>query len=177
MTIRSNAGHRISITKRPLFLHSSNSIRIRRARTRKLGAVLSSRQKPLYEVVSDTSEGEIIHDRTGLQVTPAFPFDCEYECNSDSSRRQEFASWLTSPENPYFATSYVNRLWGYLLGTGLIEPLDDIRASNPPTNPELMRFLTEEFLSSEFDMRHLISMICKSRTYQLSFTTKPVQCG
>ena len=52
------------------------------------------------------------------------------------------AAWITSPDNPYFARSYVNRLWGYLLGVGIIEPIDDIRAGNPPTNPELLDYLT-----------------------------------
>ena len=55
----------------------------------------------------------------------------------------ELAEWLTSTENPYFAKSYVNRIWGYLLGVGIIEPIDDIRAGNPPTNPELLDSLTD----------------------------------
>lgn len=59
-------------------------------------------------------------------------------------------------------------MWGYLLGTGLIEPLDDIRAGNPASNPELLALLEEEFIKSGFDVKHLIKMICKSRTYQLS---------
>ncbi|MBX9583856.1 MAG: DUF1553 domain-containing protein, partial [Gemmataceae bacterium] len=74
-------------------------------------------------------------------------------------------------KNPYFAKSYVNRLWGYLLGVGLIEPLDDIRAGNPATNPELLDRLTAEFVKSGFDVRATIKTICKSRTYQLSITT------
>ena len=78
------------------------------------------------------------------------------------------AAWLTAADNPYFANSYVNRLWGYLLGTGIIEPLDDIRAGNPPTNPELLDYLTREFIDHHFDMRHVLRLICRSRTYQLS---------
>jgi Tfp pilus assembly protein PilX len=62
----------------------------------------------------------------------------------------------------------VNRLWGYLLGVGIIEPLDDIRAGNPPSNPELLDYLTDEFVKSGFDVRHVMRLICKSRTYQLS---------
>ena len=65
-------------------------------------------------------------------------------------------------------TSYVNRIWGYLTGRGLIEPLDDIRAGNPPSNPELLRWLTERFISSGFDTRQLMRVVCRSRTYQLS---------
>ena len=53
---------------------------------------------------------------------------------------------MTSKDNPYFAKSYVNRLWGYLFGVGIIEPLDDLRAGNPPSNPELLDYLTREFV-------------------------------
>ncbi len=85
-----------------------------------------------------------------------------------ASRREQLAHWITSKDNPYFAKSYVNRLWGYLLGVGLIEPIDDIRAGNPPTNPKLLDHLTEEFIKSGFDVRHMLQLICKSRTYQHS---------
>ncbi len=78
---------------------------------------------------------------------------------------------MTAKDNPYFAKSYVNRLWGYLLGVGIIEPLDDIRAGNPATNPELLDYLIQEFTKSGFDMRHVMRMVCKSRTYQLSVET------
>ena len=124
--------------------------------------------KPLYEIVSDENDGEVTHDRTGAQVEPAFPFDCDFQVNPNASRRAQLASWITSPDNPYFATSYVNRLWGYMLGIGLIEPLDDIRAGNPPTNPELLELLRAEFVESGFDVQHVLRLICKSRTYQLS---------
>ena len=87
------------------------------------------------------------------------------------TRRKELASWMTSPDNAYFAKSYVNRVWGYLMGMGLIEPLDDIRAGNPPSNPELLEWLTQDFVESGFDARHLIRTICKSRVYQLSIET------
>ncbi len=129
--------------------------------------------RPLYEVVTDDGTGELTHDRTGESVQPQFPFPCEYQVNANASRREQLASWITSPDNPYFATSYVNRLWGYLTGVGLIEPLDDIRAGNPPTNPELLEYLRHEFLQSDFDIRHIIGLICKSRVYQLSIEANP----
>ena len=65
----------------------------------------------------------------------------------------------------------MNRIWGYLMGRGIIEPLDDIRAGNPPTNPELLDYLTSEFIQSGFNVRHVMELICKSRTYQLSVET------
>lgn len=127
--------------------------------------------KPLYEIVRDKSEGEVIHERTQAVAAAQFPFECRFDEAAEATRRQELASWLTSPDNPYFARSYANRLWGYLLGTGIIEPLDDIRAGNPPTNPELLEHLTSEFIGSGFDVRHLTRLICRSRTYQLSLET------
>ncbi len=65
----------------------------------------------------------------------------------------------------------VNRLWGYLLGIGVIEPIDDIRAGNPPTNPQLLDYLSQQFIEAGFDMRHVLRLICNSRTYQLSVAT------
>ncbi|MGC8638382.1 MAG: DUF1549 domain-containing protein [Isosphaeraceae bacterium] len=128
--------------------------------------------KPLFEMVADTGSGEMIHDRTKQVAAPKLPFKCSYEKPSGKvPRRSELAAWLTSKDNPYFARSYVNRLWGYLFGVGIIEPLDDIRAGNPPTNPELLDYLTEEFVRSGFNVRHIVRLICTSRTYQLSVDT------
>ena len=104
-------------------------------------------------------------------TAPEFPYLSSHTAKEDASRRERLARWITSPDNQYFARSYVNRLWGYLLGVGLIEPLDDIRAGNPPTNPELLDALTKTFIDSDFNVQKLISTICKSRTYQLSIQT------
>ena len=122
---------------------------------------------PLYEVVKDTGKGEVQHLRTGKDAPPTFPFVAKFEEKPNASRREELAAWMTSADNQYFAMSYANRVWGYLTGTGVIEPLDDIRAGNPPSNPELLSHLTQEFINSGFNIRHLMQMICKSRTYQL----------
>src|SRR5262249_9409837 len=69
------------------------------------------------------------------------------------------------------AKSYVNRLWSYLLGVGLIEPVDDIRAGNPPSNPKLLERLTNEFIKSNFNVQEIVRTICKSRVYAQSITT------
>ncbi len=124
--------------------------------------------KPLYEFIGDKAQGDVIHDRTKAVAPPKFPFAVRSPPQKDATRRQELAAWLTSPANPYFAKSYVNRLWGYLLGTGIIEPLDDIRAGNPPSDPELLDYLTQEFIGHQFDVRHVMRLICRSRAYQLS---------
>ena len=108
--------------------------------------------------------GKAWWDRAGIetidQSTPVGP-----------SRRERLADWLTHSENPYFATSYVNRIWSYLTGMGLVEPIDDIRAGNPPSNPALLKRLTDEFVASGFDVRKLMADICKSRSYQVSIKT------
>lgn len=127
--------------------------------------------KPLWEVVMDKGEGEMVHLRTGDVAPPDVPYDDEIIMPGDATRREQIAAWITSPENDYFAKSYVNRVWGYLLGVGLIEPLDDIRAGNPPTNPELLDYMTGQFVASGFDVRQLMASICKSRVYQLSLAT------
>lgn len=134
----------------------------------KIGGSAVEGAQPLYEIVADKAQGEVVHERTGAVTPPEFPYACKFDAPADAGRRQELSAWLTSPDNPYFARSYVNRLWGYLLGVGLIEPLDDIRAGNPPSNPELLDYLTEEFIASGFNVRHVIRLICQSRTYQLS---------
>ncbi|MEZ5325557.1 MAG: DUF1549 domain-containing protein [Verrucomicrobiales bacterium] len=136
-----------------------------------IGGTAVEGAKPLYEIVYDKAEGEMKHERTGQPQPPAFPYPAEHESEGSVSRREELAAWITSPDNRYFATSYVNRLWGYMLGTGVIEPLDDIRAGNPPSNPELLSWLTQQFIGSGFNTRHMLQLICKSRTYQLSVET------
>ena len=135
---------------------------------KKIGGTAVEGAKPLFEIVADMNKGEINHERTGQPVSPEFPYVVDFEDPGSESRRAQLAAWITSPDNPYFATSYVNRLWGYMTGVGLVEPLDDIRAGNPPTNPALLDYLRDEFVKSNFDTQHVLRLICKSRTYQLS---------
>ncbi|HAL70889.1 MAG TPA: hypothetical protein DCP71_03860 [Verrucomicrobiales bacterium] len=136
-----------------------------------IGGTAVEGAKPLYEIVGDKTMGEMNHLRTNAPVAPQVPFDMELVSKTATNRREQFATWMTSPENDYFAMSYTNRIWGYLTGTGVIEPLDDIRAGNPPSNPELLQYLTNEFVQSGFNVRHLMKIITQSRTYQLSLST------
>src|SRR5207249_3605959 len=124
--------------------------------------------KPLVEVIADATAGEEKHIRTGQVAPPKFPFTYGELPPPNLPRRVQAAKWVTSPRNPYFAKSYVNRVWSYLTGVGIIEPVDDIRAGNPPTNPALLDRLTKDFIESNFDVQKLIKTICRSRTYQLS---------
>lgn len=132
---------------------------------------------PLVEIVYDRQGGEVKNERTGKVVEPKFPYQFDSPdagldpADTALTRREKLARWLTSKSNPYFAKSYVNRVWSYLLGIGIIEPIDDIRAGNPATNPALLEALTNDFIEHGFDSQHLIKTICKSRTYQLSLQT------
>ncbi len=138
---------------------------------KKIGGTAVEGAKPLFEIVEDVPDGKVYYGETQEVAPPKFPFECRYEVSETATLREKLAAWLTSPDNPYFARSYVNRVWAYLMGRGFIEPIDDIRAGNPPTNPELLDRLTEEFINSGWDVQHLIKLICKSRTYQLACTT------
>jgi hypothetical protein len=126
---------------------------------------------PLVEIVDDTGGGEVRNERTGQNAVAKFPYEFLNMPREGKTRRDQLAHWVTSKDNPYFARSYVNRVWSYLLGAGLIEPIDDIRAGNPPTNPALLDRLTQEFVSNGFNVRELFKAICKSRTYQHSVAT------
>ncbi len=135
---------------------------------RKVGGNDVEGAKPLFEKVSDSTEGEVTHLRTGKVAPPVFPYPAKAQVSEKAPRRERLAAWITTPDNRFFASSYANRLWGYLTGAGIIEPLDDTRAGNPPRNPALLEYLTREFITNDFNARHLVALICKSRTYQLS---------
>jgi len=128
--------------------------------------------RPDEEIIySLRSAQPVVHPGTGQQVTAAFPFEHPGMDKSITDSRRKLAQWLTSRENPYFAKSLVNRYWSYFLGRGVIDPVDDIRASNPPSNPELLDALTEDFIHHNFELRHLVRTIATSHTYQRSYRT------
>lgn len=87
--------------------------------------------------------------------------------------RVPLVNWITNPRNEYFSGAMVNRIWRHYLGVGLVEPVDDLRASNPPSNPELWKVLHQEFVKSKFDLRGIMRFILNSRTYQISSQTHP----
>jgi hypothetical protein len=122
------------------------------------------------EVVYRKPEGgEVKHPKTDSPVSPHVPIGQARElAGGDADRRDVFVDWLASKDNPFFAKAMANRIWSYFFGKGIIEPVDDIRASNPPSNPELLEALAQSFVESGWDMRQLMRTICRSRTYQLS---------
>ncbi len=112
----------------------------------------------------------VMHGGTGQPAPAKFPFSVAgFEPSSDDVPRQQLAKWLTSKENPYFAKSFANRYWSYLMGRGIIDPVDDLRLSNPPSNPALLDALTADFIDHKFDIKHLLRTITSSHTYQRSF--------
>jgi hypothetical protein len=127
--------------------------------------------RPGEEVVyTNYNGGEVTHPKTHLVIAPKVPYGTQPDVDHARYRQEAFANWLTSSENPLFAKSYVNRVWSYFFGRGIIDPVDDIRAGNPPVNAALLDALTQDFVSSGFDVQHLIKVIVTSRTYQLSVT-------
>ncbi|MFM8359982.1 MAG: DUF1549 and DUF1553 domain-containing protein, partial [Verrucomicrobiota bacterium] len=127
-----------------------------------------------YEQVSEEivyrnyDGGEMKHPKTDAVVPARVPYGRAREIRAEEDRRAAFAEWLTAPDNPYFATSTANRFWSYFFGRGIIDPVDDLRAGNPASNPALLAALTTNFVAGGFDLRKLMRTITTSRTYQLS---------
>ncbi len=111
--------------------------------------------------------GEVNHPRLNRPLAPA-PLDgASIELDAPKDRRKHLAEWLISPQNPYFTRALVNRVWKNFMGHGLVEAVDDLRATNPPSNEELMQALCDE-TARNFDVKHLIRSIMNSATYQSS---------
>ena len=108
--------------------------------------------------------------KTGSSLKPAALGDSIPTIAPDEDPRLKLADWMSSPQNPFFAKALVNRYWKHFFRRGLIEPEDDIRDSNPPTNPELLAALEKHFIDSHFDLKSLVKVIVQSNAYQLSAT-------
>jgi len=115
--------------------------------------------------------------KTGLALKPAALGDTVPEIAADEDPRLRLAEWMKSPKNPFFARVLVNRYWKHFFQRGLVEPEDDIRDSNPPSNPELMAALEKHFISSGFDLKELVRTIARSHAYQLSSTPNKDNLG
>jgi len=128
-------------------------------------------------VVFARPEGEVAHPRLGLPVAPA-PFDGPpLAPDAPGDRREHLARWITAPRNPHFARSIVNRVWRHYMGRGLVEPVDDMRATNPASNEPLLQALTAHFVRSGFDLKRLMRTILVSRAYQRSSRALPGNAG
>jgi hypothetical protein len=129
---------------------------------------------PEEEVVYATGSGDVHQPRTGRKMEPKALGGPVLADAVSKDRRASLAAWLSSPDNPFFAKSLVNRIWFHLLGRGIVEPVDDFRDSNPPCNDDLLDGLTADFVKHGYDLKKLIRSILLSRTYQLSATTNPL---
>ena len=112
--------------------------------------------------------GEVVHPKTKEPVKPKYldgPTETE---GPDEDIREKLAAWVTSPENPWFARNIVNRLWKHYLGRGIVEPVDDFRVTNPPTNEALLDALAKDFVDHGYSLQHTVRLILNSRVYQLS---------
>ncbi len=132
------------------------------------------------EIILETGNGSVKHPATGkvLSPNPLFGtaqvaveqagYDVLQSSESPKTLREVLADWIASEENEYFARVQVNRVWADLMGRGIVEPVDDLRATNPPSNAELLDALANDFVKNDFDQKHLIRIICNSYVYSLS---------
>ena len=122
---------------------------------------------PRELVVFNQGSGQVYHPVDNRPMAPRF-LGGETPDVSGRDYRAVLADWITSPDNEFFARNIANRLWAHHFGRGIVEPVDDVRISNPPSNPQLWRTLGQRLIEYDYDIRRLVTDICESRTYQLS---------
>jgi hypothetical protein len=120
------------------------------------------------EFVFHAGKGSVSHPVTGEVLKPRPLFGSAPEASPGEDPRRQLADWMTSPENDFFAKVQVNRLWAALMGRGLVDPVDDLRSTNPPTHPELLEALADHFRQVGFDNRQMLRTIALSRAYAAS---------
>ncbi len=140
--------------------------------------------RPGYEVGEEIiydqrADYEMKHPKDSRVMAPEFLIASAtpVKIPTDQRRRDALADWLVSKQNPFFAKAIANRVWSYFFGKGIIDPVDDIRASNPPVNPQLLEALTKDLIDHNFDLQHLMRTIVNSRAYQASFLTNEWNAG
>ncbi len=123
------------------------------------------------QVIYVTQAGDVRQPRTGKVVAPR-PLNAE-AADDPIDRRRALARWLNGPKNPWLARNLANRYWGYLMGRGLVNPIDDLRETNPPSNPELLDAMAQSFIDSGYDLKKLLRLILTSHVYGLSAQATP----
>ena len=118
-------------------------------------------------IIFNSGGGEVAHPVGGRAMPPKFLGGPAPDLKG-TDRRVALGTWLASPENPYFAQNFTNRVWAHFFGRGIIEPVDDVRISNPSVNPELLAELSKRFTASNYDFKQLVREICNSAAYQRS---------
>jgi hypothetical protein len=125
-------------------------------------------QDPRELTVFNSGSGEMRHPVGDRLVLPKFLGGEQAKINGETDYRSALAKWLTGPENPLFARNFANVVWGQFFGRGIVEPIDDVRVSNPASNDELLEALSKKAVEYRFDVAKLARDVCLSRTYQLS---------
>ncbi|QDT54215.1 hypothetical protein Pan44_22420 [Caulifigura coniformis] len=120
------------------------------------------------EVIYTLPKGQVTHGRTGAGVDPKTLNGETLALSADEEPREILAEWMTSDKNPWFAKVMANRVWGELMGVGIVDPVDDLRATNPASNDPLLNFLAEDFRSHGYNVKHLIRTIMTSHVFELS---------
>ena len=128
---------------------------------------------PRESIIYNRNSGEINHPVHKKPMPPKFLGGETPEIKRGTDRRAVLAEWLASPENPFFARNLANIVWSHFFGQGIIEPVDDVRVSNPPSNPELLNKLASQFTEYNYDFKKLVRDVCNSKVYQLSTRTNP----
>ncbi len=118
-------------------------------------------------IIYNSGGGEVKHPVNGQVMKPKF-LGGDVPDVAGKDRRVVLAEWLASKDNPYFAKSFVNRVWAHFFGIGIVEPVDDFRVSNPATNPQLLDALAQHFTDTNYDLKQLVRDVCNSRAYQRS---------
>ncbi len=121
--------------------------------------------------IDDVYNSEVRNPKTNEEVSPAYLDATEYVSEVGLTRRQQFADWVTSPENPYFAKATVNRVWGLLFGRGLVDPVDDLGVHNPPSQAEVLELLADDFIASGFDIDRTLQILAMTNVYGRSSVT------
>jgi hypothetical protein len=124
--------------------------------------------RPPLRVSYRPGPAEAAHPKTGRPVKPAGLGGPPLEIPAEADARQRLADWMVAKDNPFFARALVNRYWKHFFGCGLVEPEDDLRRTNPPSNPELLDALARHFLEAGCDLKHLVRTLCTAQVYRLS---------
>jgi hypothetical protein len=127
----------------------------------------TKRPNEMFIWVSDS--GDVTQPRTGQKMNPWVPGQGEIKDSDKHDPRKDFAQWLTKADNPFFAKIEVNRIWSHVFGRGIVDPPDDFRDTNPPSNAALLERLAREFVESGYDRKAILATMLKSRTYQTSY--------
>lgn len=139
------------------------------ARIGRKPSMSAQRAGRIEEVIFASHSGSVSNPKTGQTMQPrGLGEDKALTISSIEDPRAKLVDWLSEPKNPFFAKALVNRYWAHFFGRGLVEPMDDMRVTNPPSNPALLDALADDFVKNKYDLKHLIRTLCTSRAYGLS---------